>query len=553
MGFMDQRRKRGVREARNSIKFRTRLAVVFSASALSVAALLVLVLYLNFRTQLREDFRERLHDIVATAALTLDGDAHATLIDPSQEGNPTYMQFKRRLQQIRDSSADIRFAYTWRRGPDGRLAFVVDGETDPNEVSHLGDVYDSAEPAVLAKLATLNSVLVDDEPAADQWGVWLSGYAPFYRSDGQMEGILGMDINVVDVRAHEHRFLWVGLAVLVASIPVVLVLGFSFGRSLAAPIVELTRGAERIAGGDLTYRVSVKGRDEAYLLAQSFNRMTDTLCETIAYRDAEIEGRKKAESIMQMLNTDLETSVQRLSHANEELRSFAFITSHDLKTPLRGMRMLADWIATDYMSKLDAQGQQFLALLARRATRMYNFVEAIHHYTGVGCEETKRPIDLNELVRDIIRRLAVPTTVEIAVDGPLPVVEGNEHRLGQVFGHLLGNAVKYLDKPQGRISVRCVVEAAQWKFSVADNGPGIEQKYYQKVFEVFQTLATKDESESTGMGLSIVKKIVEFYGGTIWIESVVGEGTTFFFTLPRPTAVPTESKLLPGESADAGS
>src|SRR4030042_853540 len=153
----------GVTEAHKSIKFQTKLALAFSVLAVLIAALLVFALYLKFRSKLREDLQDCLRDVVAVAALHLDGDAHATLTDPNQEGNPTYLRIKRTLQQIRDSAADIRFAYTWRRNPDGRLLFVVDAETDPNEISHLGDVYDSAEPEVLAKLATLDHVMVDDE------------------------------------------------------------------------------------------------------------------------------------------------------------------------------------------------------------------------------------------------------------------------------------------------------------------------------------------------------------------------------------------------------
>jgi signal transduction histidine kinase len=108
--------------------------------------------------------------------------------------------------------------------------------------------------------------------------------------------------------------------------------------------------------------------------------------------------------------------------------------------------------------------------------------------------------------------------------------------------------VNYLDKPHGRIVVRCVEEPACWRLSVADNGPGIEEKYHQKVFDIFQTLSTKDEAETTGMGLSIVKKIVESYGGKIWIDSPVGEGATFFFTLPKQTAVTPAAEPLAAET-----
>ncbi|MGD1042918.1 MAG: ATP-binding protein [Sedimentisphaerales bacterium] len=106
-------------------------------------------------------------------------------------------------------------------------------------------------------------------------------------------------------------------------------------------------------------------------------------------------------------------------------------------------------------------------------------------------------------------------------------------RLKQVFQNLLSNAVKYTDKPKGQIKIGCTEENGFWKFSVADNGCGIKEKYFGKIFEIFQTLTSRDKTESTGIGLTIVKKIVELYGGKVWVESKVNEGSTFFFTLPK--------------------
>jgi signal transduction histidine kinase len=529
-----------IARSRGSTRFQTKLAVGSSVLAVLISALLTFILYLNFRTQLRDDFRQRLRDIAAMVALDVDGDAHATLTRADQEGNPTYVRIKRVLQRNRDCITDVRFIYTWRKSPDGRIIFVVDAESDPNEMSHLGDVYDSAEPSLLAQLATLDHIAADKEFMGDKWGVWLSGYAPFYRSDGQMEGILGVDISAADVLMHEHQFLRIALAVLGAIVPLAVAMGLWFGRSLAAPIVELTLGSERIAQGDLSHRVPVKGNDETRILAQSFNKMTDTLYEAILNRDTEISIRKKVESALSVLNRDLQATVQRLSRANDELRSVAFITSHDLKTPLRGIRVLAHWIAADYADQLDEKGREYLDLLSKRATRMYDLVEAIHQYASIGYEGSSEEVDLNMLISEVVNHLAAPDNVEITIEGDLPLVTYNKDRISQVFESLLENAVRYMDKPHGRIVVRCTEEATCWQISVTDNGPGIDEKYHQKVFEICQTLSTKGQPESTGMGLSIAKKIVESYGGEIWIDSRLGQGATFFFTLPKQTAALAE-------------
>jgi signal transduction histidine kinase len=137
------------------------------------------------------------------------------------------------------------------------------------------------------------------------------------------------------------------------------------------------------------------------------------------------------------------------------------------------------------------------------------------------------------LVRGTLEMLAPPPHITVTVATALPQVRMDPTKAQQLFQNLLSNAVKYMDKPSGRVTVSCVAADRFWRFSIADNGPGIEEKYFERVFQLFQTLAPRDEVESTGVGLAVVKKIVETEGGRIWIESVFGHGATFHFTLPR--------------------
>ncbi len=145
------------------------------------------------------------------------------------------------------------------------------------------------------------------------------------------------------------------------------------------------------------------------------------------------------------------------------------------------------------------------------------------------------------LVPEVIAQVAPPPTIRVTIEDTLPVVISERVRLIQVFQNLISNAVKYMDKPEGTIRIGCFEQEQYWTFSVADNGPGIDQKYFGKIFEMFQTLARRDELESTGIGLAVVKKIVELHGGTVWIESTVGEGSTFFFTLPKLNVASAQS------------
>jgi two-component system sensor kinase FixL len=249
----------------------------------------------------------------------------------------------------------------------------------------------------------------------------------------------------------------------------------------------------------------------------------------LGYRgaDRDITERKKAEQRQAQL-------LQQLEKTNQELRNLIYLTSHDLKTPLRGIKTLTDWISTDYADKFDDEGKEKIKLLMSRTDRMYNLIGGILRYSRVGStEEEKVLVNLNEIVSDVIDMIAPPENISITVENELPVIKCERILLIQVFQNLLSNAVKYMDKPKGLIKVGCVEEDGFWKFSVSDNGPGIEERNFERIFKIFQTLMPRDKFESTGIGLTIVKKIIDMYGGKIWLQSTLGKGTTFFFILPK--------------------
>ncbi|MDH4239598.1 MAG: ATP-binding protein [Phycisphaerae bacterium] len=251
----------------------------------------------------------------------------------------------------------------------------------------------------------------------------------------------------------------------------------------------------------------------------------------------DITERKRAEERQAQL-------LQEVKSVNKELKDFAYIVSHDLKAPLRGIKTLTDWLATDYADKLDENGKEQLNLLLNRVQRMHNLIDGVLKYSRVGrVKEEKVKVDLNGLVSEVIDMVAPPENIEITVENKLPVVECEQIRIMQVFQNLLSNAVKYMDKPKGQVRIGCVEEDSFWNFSISDNGPGIEEKYFEKIFQMFQTLTPRDEFESTGIGLTVVKKIIEMYGGRILVESEVGNGTTFFFTLPKGNLVVKDEKL----------
>ncbi len=320
-----------------------------------------------------------------------------------------------------------------------------------------------------------------------------------------------------------------GVALLAAGS--LLVMGIS--KTVTHPLHQAVQTIEEISHStDLSQRIKVTSNDEIGILAQAFNRMIENLQQSttsIDHLNLEIEQRIQAEEGQRELLAQVEQT-------NAELKNFAHIVSHDLKAPLRGITSLANWIQADYTDKLDEDGKEQLQLLTQRVERMQLLIDGILKYSRAGQSQGEpTPVELSTLLPEIIDDLGVPEHIQISLPQQLPLIQYDPTRIRQVFQNLLSNAVKYMDKNQGRIHVEVTDNDQEWTFSIADNGPGIEEKYFDKIFGIFQTLVPKDQYQSTGVGLAVVKKIIENSGGRIWLTSQVNEGCTFRFTVPKQT------------------
>ncbi len=279
---------------------------------------------------------------------------------------------------------------------------------------------------------------------------------------------------------------------------------------------------------------------DLYRQKRIIRQQSNDLAQKIKELNNALDELQKKEILLKKKSSDLEKS-------NKELKDFAFIISHDLKAPLRGINSLVSWIVNDYRGKLDKQGEEYLSLLQNRANRMYNLIEGVLQYSRVGrIEENKIEMDLNVLVQDIIDLLSPPSHIEVKIIDKLPSIIIERTRITQVFQNLISNAIKYMDKAHGNISITCSEINNFWEFHVADNGPGIDEKYFNKIFQIFQTLPSSNTIESTGIGLTIVKKIVEYDGGHVRVSSIIGQGSTFTFSLPKDN-----STIEPYELNDA--
>ncbi|MBN2589080.1 MAG: response regulator [Sedimentisphaerales bacterium] len=247
----------------------------------------------------------------------------------------------------------------------------------------------------------------------------------------------------------------------------------------------------------------------------------------------------------EQMELKLAEMIRKVESANKELKEFASIVSHDLKAPLRGVKTLAQWIMEDCGDRLDTKATEQMNLLMNRVDRIYSLIDGVLKYSKVGQDSGEHiPLNLDTFIPEVINMVVPPEHIKVTIENQLPSIICEETHIMQVFQNLISNAIKYNDKQQGWIKISCTEEGDFWKFSVADNGPGIAEEHFERIFRMFHALKQNENIHGTGVGLTVVKKVVELYGGRIWIESEVGKGSTFFFTFPKMKSAIKNEELV---------
>jgi PAS domain S-box-containing protein len=240
----------------------------------------------------------------------------------------------------------------------------------------------------------------------------------------------------------------------------------------------------------------------------------------------------------QRLNeSERERLIARLGRINAELDQFAYVASHDLKAPLRGISSLSRWLEQDLGPRLTGPDQEHLRLLRDRADQLEALIDGILQYSRAGRQRQRvEQVDAERLVGETVELLSPPPSARVEKKGPLPVLRTERVPFQQVVMNLVANALKYTRRPDPVVQLSAKDAGRFWEFEVTDNGPGIPPEHQQRIWQIFQTLEPKDCGAGAGIGLSVVKKIVEGKGGRAWVESVLGHGASFHFTWPKQEA-----------------
>jgi light-regulated signal transduction histidine kinase (bacteriophytochrome) len=237
--------------------------------------------------------------------------------------------------------------------------------------------------------------------------------------------------------------------------------------------------------------------------------------------------RKRAEEA-------LKVRTEELARSNRDLEQFAYVASHDLQEPLRMVTSYVQLLAKRYKGKLDSDADEFIGFAEDGAIRMWKLINDLLTYSrvgthGKGLEPTDCEMALNQSLDNL--KVAMEENGALVTHDPLPTVMADNPQLVQLFQNLIGNAIKFRGDEAPRVHVSASRNGNGWTFSVRDNGIGIAPEYAKRIFVIFQRLHSREKYAGTGIGLSICKKIVERHGGRIWVESELGKGTTFYFTL----------------------
>jgi PAS domain S-box-containing protein len=386
--------------------------------------------------------------------------------------------------------------------------------------------------------------------------IWLISGAPNYDLQGNLIGSIGIHLDITDQKNQEQQLYLLSLiaeknlnSVIIAdrmgriewaNASFLRMSGYSKEEIIGRVPGELLQGPESNPEVILYLRNQIKKglpfnceiinyskNKEKYWVRIQGQALYDKAGKILKYFaiEEDVTAQKELESQKENLLSDL-------AKTNKELEDYAQIVSHDLKSPLRSINSLITWIKEENVDNFDAPTQKYFSLIEHKVEKMDHLIEGILTYSKIDKESVKsEKINIHEIVQGIIDIIHLPDHISVSILGTLPSINADKFRIQQLFQNLIGNAVNYIDKTQGLVEISAVEDGDSYIFSIKDNGVGMPKAIHSKIFETFKSFTTS--KHSTGLGLSIVKKIITFYRGEIWLDSKEGVGTTFFVKLKK--------------------
>ncbi|QDV44148.1 Phytochrome-like protein cph1 [Stieleria neptunia] len=341
-----------------------------------------------------------------------------------------------------------------------------------------------------------------------------------------------------ELAATSRRVRLLSMGIVVTAVGLSLLIATRLALLIVTPISDLTKTFERLSSGEVLADVPGTERaDEIGKMATAARIFSD-------------QNQRTTELLQQSqtLGRELREKASQLQATNEELDSFAYVASHDLRSPLRGIKHLAQWIEEDVRDDLSSDGEVYLDNLQVRVGKLEVLLEDLLDFSRVGrINPPSEIVEVHSVLENIVDMVSNPQSIEVKWPDDLPVFETVRPPLEQVFMNLIGNAIKHNDKGRdGYVKVTWSRDDQRFRFSVHDNGPGIESTNFDRIFQMYQRVGDPTV-EGSGMGLAIVKKQVEHFGGSIDVESALGRGTTFHFTWPCELAT-TSPEVFCGAS-----
>jgi signal transduction histidine kinase len=329
------------------------------------------------------------------------------------------------------------------------------------------------------------------------------------------------------------------IAVAIGLLLTVLLLALALRTAAIRPLHRLAAQVRRVAGGDFDHQVTVPGPREVTHLAADVNTMRERILQEL--------------SATQDNNTILQAHATELQRSNSELEQFAYVASHDLQEPLRKVASFTQLLQRRYAGKLDARADQYIEFAVDGAKRMQALINDLLAYSRVGRSDREPALVSSDAALTQARaNLAeqIEETGATIETGHLPLVLAELPLLIAVFQNLLSNALKFSAEKAPRVVITVRRDEPFWLFSFSDNGIGIEPEYSERIFVIFQRLHERTAYAGTGIGLSMTRKIIEYFGGQIWHDTTFTDGTRFCFTLPMPQETMTSELEDPIEDAD---